>query len=70
MKAMTNHMVDYCDKAGIAYSADDTRFRIIVLGEEYTIRRSGLRHWECMRNGVTTVFKSQWEVIAWIDSRW
>ena len=70
MKPMTKQMIAYCDDTGIAYSVADTWFRVKVMGEEYTIRRLGLRYWKCLHNGVSTVFRSQSEVIAWLDSRW
>lgn len=70
MKAMTKQMIDYCANAGINYSVRDVDFTILIAGEEYTIRRMGLRSWKCVHNGVVTVFKSQLEVISWLDSRW
>lgn len=70
MKAMTKQMIDYCASADINYSVRDIDFTVSIAGEEYTIRRSGLRNWKCTHNGVVTVFKSQFEVISWLDSRW
>lgn len=70
MKAMTKQMINYCDNAGINYMNWDTAFRVKIMGEEYTIQRLGLRYWECVHNGVVVVFKSQYEVISWLDSRW
>ena len=67
---MTKQMIAYCDNAGIAYSVADTWFRVKVVGEEYTFRRLGLRRWDCKHNGVLRVFRSQSEVIDWLDSRW
>ena len=70
MKAMTKQMIDYCANAGINYSVRDVDFTVSIAGEEYTIRRLGLRNWKCAHNGVATGFKSQFEVISWLDSRW
>lgn len=70
MRAMTKQMIHYCMNAGINYSVRDTDFIVLIAGEEYTVRRLGLRNWRCAHNGVVTVFKSQFEVISWLDSRW
>ena len=70
MKAMTKQMIDYCVSVGINYSVRDIDFTVSIAGEEYTIRRLSLRYWECVHNGAVTVFKSQFEVISWLDSRW
>ena len=70
MKAMTKHMINYCDNAGINYMVWDTAFMIKIMGEEYTIQRRGLRYWECVHDGAVIVFKSQQEVVDWMDSRW
>ena len=70
MKAMTKQMIDYCDNLRVNYLDWDTAFRVTIMGEEYTIQRLSLRYWKCLHNGVTTMFRSQSEVIDWLDSKW
>ena len=70
MNPMSRHISDYVNKLKLPYSVRDNSFTLEIIGEEYTIKRYGIRHWQCSHNGYTTTFKSQWEVIAWLDSRW
>ena len=70
MHPMTAHIRDYLNKLALRHTVRDNSFTVEIAGEEYTIQRHGMRYWECMHNGLSTTFKSQWEVISWLDSRW
>ena len=70
MNAMTQQITDYINSTGFSFNKFNDKFTVEIAGEEYTIQRLGLRYWRCKQNGVTTVFRSQFEVIAWLDSRW
>nr|DAQ25482.1 MAG TPA: hypothetical protein [Caudoviricetes sp.] len=67
---MSRYISDYLNKLNLCYSVRDNSFTVEIMGEEYTIHRCGMRYWKCAHNGFTTIFKSQWEVITWLDSRW
>ena len=70
MHPMTRYISNYVNKLKLRHTVRDNSFTVEILGEEYTIQRYGIRYWKCVHNGLTTIFKSQWEIIAWLDSRW
>lgn len=70
MNPMSLHISDYVNKLKLPHSVRDNSFTVEIRGEEYTIQRHGLRCWKYVHYGFTTIFKSQWEVIAWLESRW
>lgn len=70
MNPMTRQISRYINSMGFSYSKYDDKFTVEIAGEEYTIQRLGLRYWLCKHYGVSMVFRSQHEVIAWLDSRW
>lgn len=70
MNPMSRDISDYVNKLNLPYSVRDNSFTLEIMGEEYTIKRYGMRYWECVHNGFTTIFKTQWEVIVWLDSLW
>lgn len=70
MNPMTRQIIDYLISMGHPFSKFNDKFAVEIAGEEYVIQRLGLRHWRCKREGSTTVFKSQYEVIEWLDSKW
>jgi len=70
MNPMSSHIIDYINKLKLRHSVRNNSFTVEIMGEEYTIQRHGMRYWKCVHNGLTITFKSQGEVIAWLDSRW
>lgn len=70
MNPMSLYISDYVNKLKLRHSVRDNSFTVEIMGEEYTIQRHGMRCWKYVHDGLTTIFKSQWEVIAWLDSRW
>lgn len=70
MNPISSHISDYINKLKLRHSVSNNSFTVEIMGEEYTIQRHGMRYWKCVHNGLTTTFKSQGEVIAWLDSRW
>lgn len=70
MNPMSLYISDYVNKLKLPHSVRDNSFTVEIRGEEYTIQRYGMRCWKYVHHGFTTIFKSQWEVIAWLDSRW
>lgn len=70
MNPMSLYISDYVNKLKLRHSVRDNSFTVEIMGEEYTIKRYGMRCWKYVHNGFTTTFKSQWEVIEWLDSRW
>lgn len=70
MNPMGLYIRDYVNRLKLLHSVSDNSFTVEIMGEEYTIKRHGMRYWKCVHNGLTTTFKSQWEVISWLDSRW
>jgi len=70
MNPLSRQIVDYIILMGFSFSKFDDKFTVEIAGEEYTIQRLGLRHWRCVHYGFMTEFKSQYEVIKWLDSRW
>lgn len=70
MNPMTRQIINYLNSTGFTFSKFNDKFAVEIAGEEYVIQRLGLRYWRCKRDGSTVVFKSQYEVIAWLDSRW
>lgn len=70
MNPMTRQITDYINKMDFSFSKFNDKFTVEIVGEEYTIQRLGSRYWRCKHYGVITVFRSQHEVIAWLDSKW
>ena len=70
MEPMTRGMSYYFNLIGWRYWVCGDKFTVVIAGEEYVIQRLGLRRWECKKDSSLRVFKSQHEVIAWLDSRW
>lgn len=70
MNPMTRQITDYINSMGFSFSKFNDKFVVEIAGEEYVIQRLGLRYWRCKKHGLSVAFKSQHEVIAWLDSRW
>ena len=70
MNPMGLYIRDYVNSLKLRHSVRDNSFTVEIMGEEYTIQRHGMRYWKCVHNDFTMTFKSQWEVILWLDSRW
>ena len=70
MNPLTQQIIDYLNSTVHQFSKFNDKFAVEIAGEEYVIQRLGLRYWRCKKEGSTTVFKSQHEVIAWLDSKW
>ena len=70
MNPMTRQITDYINSAGLPFSKFNDKFTVEIAGEEYVIQRLGLRYWRCKKEGSTRVFRSQYEVIEWLDSKW
>lgn len=45
MNPMSRHISDYVNKLKLPYSVRDNSFTLEIIGEEYTIKRYGIRHW-------------------------
>ena len=70
MNPMTKQITDYINSAGLSFSKFSNKFAVEIAGEDYVIQRLGLRCWTCKNAGRFVVFRSQHEVIDWLDSRW
>ena len=70
MKPTTRQITNYINSTGVPFSKFNDKFTVEIAGEEYTIQRLGIRYWLCKHHGVPTVLRSQYEVIAWLDSKW
>ncbi len=68
MNPMTRQITNYINSMGFSFSKFNDKFTVEIAGEEYTIQRLGQRYWQCKHYGVVKVFRSQYEVIAWLDS--
>ena len=69
MGPMTREMFYYFNFMGWRYWIWGDKFTVELGGEEYAFKRQGLRHWTCKREGSTLEFRSQHEVMGWLDSR-
>lgn len=69
MTPLTRDMIYFFNSNGWSYCVHGDTITVEVAGVEYVIQRLDLRYWRLKRSGPSVVFKSQWEVIAWLESR-
>lgn len=67
---MTREMFYFFNNMGWRYWICDDKFTVEINGEKYVFQRRGVRYWVCSKGASTMTFRSQAEVISWLDSRW
>lgn len=68
MGPMTREMFYYFNLRGWCYWVCDDRFTVKIGEEEYVFQRLGLRYWRRVKNFSSKVFRSQQDLIVWLDS--
>lgn len=70
MDSTTQQIVDYINSKGFSVIKSIDKLMVGVGGEVHMIQRIGAHFRCCDYRGVSTVLKSQRQVVAWLDSRW
>ena len=69
MGPMTREMFYFFNLMGWCYWICGDKFTVELGGEEYVFKRQGLRCWTCKKEASTTEFRSQHEVMEWLELR-
>lgn len=70
MGPMTREMFYYFNFMGWCYWVCGDRFTVKLGEEEYVFKRRGLCYWVCKKGALAMEFRSQYEVMEWLSSRW